>query len=329
MRRIALIALVAGALCLGWVVGSPELPAHAAQTPDPLALAVDQVRAGRYSDAIATLETAIRANPKTGERVYLLLAQLHTERADAGPGIDVLRGGLRAYPAAPALERALGQLLFRTRYDSGEAGTLLARAAKLLPRDPEARHYYAQWAYLNGRERICVAEEDAALALPGLNDLAELQMNTLLGLCHGRLSGAASVDGARRAFARAHDINTRQAAFDPIAALHYVQFLLRHGDAQPAQAIVEQILTRAPRFGPARLEAAKHHDRSGDCGRAIEAARMALASDGIDANSERAAHLLMARCHAQLGNTEEAEKEQRWIEAHPNPETPRKPVPGA
>ena len=98
-----------------------------------------------------------------------------------------LRAGLRVYPGAPLLERALGQLLFRIKFDSSEAGTLLARAAKMMPRDAQARHYYAQWAYLNARERICVDQERAALALPGLNDLAALQMNTLLGMCYSRL----------------------------------------------------------------------------------------------------------------------------------------------
>ena len=101
-----------------------------------------------------------------------------------------MRAGLRAYPAAPILERALGQLLFRARYDSSEAGALLAHAAKMLPRDPEAKHYYAQWAYLNGRDRICVEQEREALALPGLNDLAALQMHTLLGMCYSRLAGS-------------------------------------------------------------------------------------------------------------------------------------------
>ena len=52
--------------------------------------------------------------------------------------------------------------------------------------------------------------------------------------------------------------------------------------------------------------------------------KLVLSSDGIDINSERAAHMLMARCYSLLGNADEAAKEQQWIEAHPNPETPRK-----
>lgn len=325
MRRTMRTTVVAGAIALVGMGVPPHIFAQAPPRADPVDLAVDQVRSGRYSDALATLDAAIRANPKRGEAAYLLLSQVHLERADTAEGIDALRAGLRAYPGAPALESALGQLLFRGRYDSGEAGALLARAARMLPRDPGARHYYAQWAYLNGRERVCVDQERQALRLPGLNDLAELQMQTLLGLCLGRFSDAASVDGARRAFERAHTINSGRATYDPVGSLHFVQFLVRHGDTERAQAVVEQILTRAPRFGPARLEQARHYDHTGDCTRAIEAAGLALASDGIDINSERAAHLLMARCHAQLGNTEDAEKEQLWIEQHPNPETPRTP----
>lgn len=328
--RLSLTTIVTCAIVLAALVGHPRLAAQAAPPPDAaVAAAVAQIQSGRYSDGIAALEAAMGANPKVGEPAYLLLAQVHVERADVPQAVNTVRAGLRAYPQSPALESALGQLLFRLRYDDSEAGALLARAATTLPRDPGARHYYAQWAYLNGQERVCVEQEQQALALPGLNDLAELQMQTLLGLCHGRFPDAASVDGARRAFERALAINTQRTPYDPVASLHYVQFLQRHGDGDRAQAVVALILSRAPRFGPARLEEAKQHDARGDCGRAIAAARLALTSEGIDLNSERAAHLLMARCHAQLGQADEAEQEQLWIERHPNPETPRRPKPGA
>jgi Tfp pilus assembly protein PilF len=285
-------------------------------------VAAGQAQAGRYQEATATLETAIRANPKGGENLYLLLSQCYTQLGDPAKASATLRAGLRAYPAAPVLERALGQLLFRAQYDSSEAGTLLAHAAKMLPRDPEAKHSYAQWAYLNARDRICVQHEREALALPGLNDLAQLQMNTLLGMCESRLEEA---DEARRAFQRANEINARQATYDPIAAFQFVQFLARYGDDAAAQVIVDQILKRIPQFGPAHLEKAKYYDRSGDPGRAIAEAKQALSSQGNDINNERAAHSLLARCYSLLGNSEDAAKEQQWIEAHPNPETPRNP----
>lgn len=310
------------------VVCSMGLTGLAFQASSPLAAAVAQVQAGQYREAVTTLEAAIRADPKGGENHYLLLAECYVQLADPAKAEATLRAGLRAFPAAPVLERALGQFLFRAKYDSSEAGALLARAAKMMPRDAQAKHYYAQWAYLNARERICVEQERAALALPGLNDMAALQMNTLLGMCYSRLlQEEDAAQGARQAFQRANDINARQAAYDPIAAFQYVQFLARYGDDAAAQAIVDAILQRLPRFAPARLEKAKHYDRGGDCGRAITEAKLALVSDGNDLNSERAAHILLARCYSMLGDAEEAAKEQQWIEAHPNPETPRKPPP--
>jgi Tfp pilus assembly protein PilF len=150
-------------------------------------------------------------------------------------------------------------------------------------------------------------------------------MNTLLGMCQSRLEEA---DGARAAFQRANEINVRQTAYDPIASFQYVQFLTRYGDDSAAREIVDQILKRVPQFGPAHLEKAKYYDRSGDPARAISEAKLALSSQGNDVNSERAAHTLLARCYSIIGNVEEAANEQQWIEAHPNPETPRKPNPG-
>ena len=310
------------------IVCMVAVPAVASQPRPPLDVALAQAKAGQYQQAIATLEEAIRANPKGGENLFVLLSVCHLQLADAAKATATLRAGLRVYPESPLLERSLGQLLFREKFDSSEAGTLLAHAAKLLPRDPEAKHYYAQWAYLNARERICVAQELEALALPGLNDIASLQMNTLLGMCYGRLAQEPDAEkGARLAFQRASEINARQAAYDPVAAIQYVQFLQRQGDDAAAQPIIDQILQRVPQFAPARLEKAKFYDRGGDCARAITEAQLALSSQGNDINSERAAHILLARCYSQLGHADLAAKEQQWIEAHPNPETPRKPPP--
>ena len=307
------------------VVCTAVLTGLAAQAPpSPFSAALAQVQAGQYQEAAATLAAAVRANPKAGENAYLLLSECYMHMSDNTKATATLRSGLRAYPAAPVLERALGELLFHRNSDSSEAGSLLAHATKMLPRDPEAKHYYAQWAYLNSRDRVCVQQELEASALPGLNDLALLQMHTLLGMCQSRLEDA---DGARRSFQQANDINLGQAVYDPVAAFQYVQFLTRYADDK-AQQVVDQILARVPQFGPAHLEKAKYYDRSGEPARAISEAALALSSQGNDVNSERAAHSLLARCYSIVGKSDEAQKEQQWIESHPNPETPRKSNPG-
>jgi tetratricopeptide (TPR) repeat protein len=323
MRSTIVVLLVRAAPAL-LIVGSAGADSVSPQGGSPLSVAVAQVQAGQCQQAVETLEAAVRVDPRGGEDLYLLLADCYAQLRAPASAVETLRSGLRSYPDAPVLERSLGQLLFRARYDSAEAGTLLEHAARMLPQDPQARHYYAQWAYLNGHDQICVAQEHAALALPGLNDLAALQMHTLLGMCYSRLPHEeGATERARLAFQRANDINARQTAYDPVAAFQYVQFLVREGDEATARAVVDQVLQRVPRFGPAHLEKAKSYDRAGDCELAVLEAQAALASDGNDFNQERAAHLLLARCHARLWNADEAAREQQWIETHPNPETPR------
>ena len=172
---------------------------------------------------------------------------------------------------------------------------------------------------MNFRERTCVAQEKAALLLPGLDDVTVLKMNTLLGICSGRVEDAA---GARAAFRRANAINLRQQTYDPATAWQYVEFLRRFGEDAEVQSIVGEILDRVPGFGPARLERAKYFDREGQPEKAVEAARLVLQSAGNDLNDERAAHGILARSFTALGDTANAAREQAWIDAHPDLETP-------
>src|SRR5437867_10788247 len=172
-------------LGLAFLAAAPGVAWQTAGAPrqDPaLARAVQQARNGKCSEAVETLRSRIHAAPKPEEGVYRLLADCHLTLAQPAEAQQTLRDGMRAYPASPLIAGGLGQLLFRQHFDSTEAGRLLALAAKTLLRDPESHHYYAQWAYLNSRERICVQEEQSALRVSGQNDLALLQMNTLLAM---------------------------------------------------------------------------------------------------------------------------------------------------
>ena len=287
--------------------------------------ALDQARektkAGDFAGAIAILEAAIGAHPKSGEQSYLMLADCYAQVHSSSGAVQALRSGLKAYPGSPLIERNLGELLLRLGYNDPEAGTLLADASRALPKDPEVKHYYAQWAFLNQKDGICAEQEDQALNSPGLNDLALLQIETLLGMCQDRLEHE---EAARKAYARAHDINSRQARYDPVATLQYVRFLTRYREDAEAERLVDEILAHAADFGPAHVEKAKFYDRKGDSEHAIQEAEQALHSGGTDDNDERAAHSLLARCYFRLGHTEEANREQQWISEHPNPETPRK-----
>jgi predicted Zn-dependent protease len=288
------------------------------QAPSPWDLGARLAEQGNCAAAVQTLTSALATSPAPTADPYLLLSDCDAQMNRPADAEQTLRKGLSAHPASPALELALGELLMDVQPYSLEAGQLLEHSVRTAPRDADARHSYARWAHTNLRERICVAQEKAAVLLPGLDDDELLQMNTLLGICAGRIEDAAE---ARAAFRRANAVNLRQKTYAPEAAWQYVQFLVRFGADAEVQSIAGEILDRVPGFGPARLERAKYFDREGQPDKAAEAARLVLQSAGNDLNDERAAHGILARSYTALGDTGNAAREQAWIEAHPNSET--------
>jgi tetratricopeptide (TPR) repeat protein len=295
------------------------LPAIAAD-PATLAKWAADAQAGRCREVAPAMESALTTSPKSGPEAWGLLGQCYQQLKQPEAAVDALKRGSAQYPANATLLKVLGETQFSLNRQSADAGKSLAEAVRLAPRDPEAHHYYAQWAFINFRERVCVTEERAALRLPGLPDLALLQMNTLLGLCQDKIE---EPEAARAAFQAANRINARLPQYDPVAAYQYLQFLVRFGDDAEAQKLIDEILAKIPNFGPAYLERAKYLDRKQQPEKAIQEAEQALRSQGNDLNAERAAHQILARNHFLLGHTTEADREREWIDAHPNPETPR------
>ncbi len=304
------------AAVLGFAIlaGLPGLRAFVPQ-PSPWVLGARQAKEGNCAAAVQTLAAALASSPAPTAVPYLVLSDCDVQMNRSPDAEQVLRKGLTAHPASPDLELALGELLMDLHPDSLEAGQLLERSARAAPRDPAARHSYARWAYRNLRYRICAAQEKAAVLLPDLEDAELLQMNTLLGICYGQIEEAAE---ARAAFRRANAINLRQKTYDPESAWQYLLFLRRFGEDAEVQSIAGEILDRVPQFAPARVERAKYFDREGQPKQAAEAARLALQSAGNDFDVERAAHGILARSFAAMGDTDNASREQAWIDAHPN-----------
>ena len=298
------------------LVSLPGLQAFA--QPSPWDLGARLAKQGNCAAAVQTLTAALATSPAPTAAPYLLLSDCDAQMNRPADAEQALRKGLSAHPASPDLELALGELLMDVQPYSLEAGQLLEHYVRTAPRDADARHSYARWAHTNLRERICVAQEKAAVVQPDLDDNELLQMNTLLGICSGRVEDAAE---ARAAFRRANAVNLRQKTYAPEAAWQYVQFLVRFGKDAEVQSIVGEILDRVPGFGPARLERAKYFDREGQPDKAAEEARLVLQSARTDLNDERAAHGILARSYTALGDTDNASREQAWIEAHPNSET--------
>ena len=307
----------AASLRFAILVSLPGLQAFA-QPQSPWDLGARLAKEGNCAAAVQTLASALATSHAPTAAPYLLLSDCATQMNRPADAEQILRKGLAAYPASPDLQLALGELLMDVQPYSLEAGQLLERSVRTAPRDPETRHSYARWAHINLRERICVAQEKVAVLLPGLDEDELLQMNTLLGICAGRVEDAVE---ARAAFRRANAVNLRQKTYSPEAAWQYVEFLERFGKDAEVQSIVGEILDHAPGFGPARLERAKYFDRQGQPDKAVEAARLALQSAGNDLNDERSAHEILARSFTALGDTVSASREQAWIDAHPNSAT--------
>jgi tetratricopeptide (TPR) repeat protein len=270
------------------------------------------LRQNRYEDAITELNAALQRDPKSGEAVWLLMARCFESVGRPEDALRTLRAGLSANPSFQRLSLNLGEVLFRLKADSPEAGVLLAHASEVMPRDAEARHFYAQWAFLNDKEDECAANERAALALPGINDLALLQMHTLLGLCEDKLDHP---DSAESAFQKALSINRRLKSFDPASAIQFARFLNVSGKEGPARQLVQEIISRAPSYGPVHLELAKHLEKSGRFAQAGDEARLALMGEGNDSETIRSARSVLAKCLFALGQKKEAEEQRQLIEA--------------
>ena len=71
---------------------------------------------------------------------------------------------------------------------------LFAGLAKDLPRDPETHYLFAQWACVNDKNELCVAESTKAISLSGTNPEAIMQLNTLRGIANDTLSGGTEGD---------------------------------------------------------------------------------------------------------------------------------------
>lgn len=274
----------------------------------------------RYQEAIAKLGVPIQQQQQSEEVAWLLVARGYENLGKSGEALRTLRTGSKENPNSQRLMLSLGEFLFRLKTDSQEAGAVLAQAAGAMPLDPEARHYYAQWAFLNDKEGECATQERAALALPGLNDLAFLQMYTLLGLCEDKLDHA---DRAETAFRQALNVNHRLKAFDPSSAVQFARFLRVAGRENEALQLVNEIIARSPGFGPGHLELAKHFEGGGKYNNAVEEAQRALSGEGNDDLTTRSARMILVKCYFVLGRKAESAAQQELINAAPNNARPK------
>lgn len=165
-------------------------------------LATAQMRAGQPAQAIATMASYRKANPR--DRVAAAqAADLYLQARQYRPAIAIYEGlrrqglandpivlnnlawsyhqlrdkravalaeqALRMAPAAPAIQDTLGQILVETRTNPKRGLALLQSAVKAAPNDPDYRFHLAQAYQAAGRPNDAVRELQQALRVPGFD----------------------------------------------------------------------------------------------------------------------------------------------------------------
>ena len=280
-----------------------------------LMLATCHFHLGAKEQAVEAVERGIAAHPAATDLVehYIMLlpAAVGPEAARAR-----LAARLREHPRSPAYRKALARLLLETEPAGAGTEAALAETARLLPRDAEAHFLYGQWACLNKRHELCIAELRQAQALAPANDEVRMQSYTLRAMAEEELGRG---DRAEADFRAALAANRRLARPSPHAAFRYVEFLAQRNREAEAQRLVEEILKYAPDFGPAHFERAKRFARERRLEEALASGKLALEHLGGDQDRLRAVHAFMAKTYFAAGRPEEAKPHEEWIESHAKP----------
>ena len=297
-------------------VGICLLAGAVARTPsgDPLRAAAEYIASRQYERAAEMLEKVIRL-PQAPPDAFLMLVDCRMRRGEFEAALAAARAGLEKHPDSPLLLITAGRLLLRDRQLSASARDLLAKAAQLEPGNPETHYYYSQWACLHNQEDLCIREAEAALKLSGDNPQAELQLNALIGIAAEKLDRPAEAEAA---YKRSLAANRKLGLADPLSAYRYVDFLVKRARDDEAESLVDDLIRRAPRFGPAQLERAKFLAKKGEQQQALALAEKSLTMEDMDKDAQRAAHMLLARIYFLLGREDDAARHQAWIEQNPH-----------
>jgi tetratricopeptide (TPR) repeat protein len=316
--------------------------------PDPNLLAAESyMRRGNCAKALEALEVVFKLDPKPPAGAYLILASCRYSLGDKTMALEALENGLQAHPAAQDLAReyvallptvlgkqevraklvlrlkaqpghpiysmTLARLLLELEPTSAATGQTLADTARALPRDPEARFLYGQWACLNNRHSLCVAELKKALLLSPPNDQARMQIYTLTAMAFDELGRETEAEAAYR---RALQANRKLAQPSPHSTQKFVEFLARQNRDREAQALAGEILKFAASFGPAHFEIAKWLARQNRLEEALAEAKHAL--DNLDGETEtlRAVHAFLAKTYFAAGRPDQAKIHEEWIQSN-------------
>jgi len=291
-----------------------------------LAVAYQNLHMGeRAVNACSRGLSAFPNSMRLQEHFGLLLVE-NLPRPDALGRLDE---AVRMHPHSAPLQKALGRLLFDPPTDDPKAGQHLAAAARLNPKDPEARYFHgvwactnaAAWANLVGRRlpvvresyQLCLRELEQALILtPADNFQAVMQIHTNIGSAEEAMG---NLEKAEAAFREALTANRRLGAPNPAVALEYARFLIRKSEIAEAKTILNGILAYDAHHALARFERARLFLDDGLTDRAIEDASLALKDANENSALLRRIHSFLARTYHEVGREREAAFHQSRVDA--------------
>lgn len=271
-------------------------------------MATAQLNLGNQEQAIAFTERGLAMHPNATKLAEFYVALLG-DVATADETKMKLEQMVQRQPRSIVFRKALARLLSNS---SAQADALFAGLAKDLPRDAETHYLYAQWACVNDKNELCVAESTKAIALSGANLNAVMQLNTLRGIAYDTLN---RVPQAEAAFRQALAANRKLPKPSPHASLKFVEFLVKHNRDAEAQALNDELLKWSPDFGEAYFERAKWLAKQKRQADAIPAAKRALSLLEKEPRQAKAIHAFLAKTYFALGQTAEAEFHQKVVES--------------
>ena len=304
------------------------------------------VKSGQAREAGAILDRELEANPRSTAQVYTLAAWAHLKAGDLARAAEISERGMRLYPdseieavylslPAPFLAERIGARIERLQnapevaemvavgrvlVDADPARKtraneiaqrILAHAVRLAPDNASARYNYGR-ALSQGNAEGALKEWEKALELRPDD---ELRLQILIKVGAARLDNS-DFEGAELAFREARDLNRKLPRHHPEAMLEYVRFLRLRSRNDEAEALLDETISLNPLSLQAHLERAKLLAARGQWDKVIEAGEFVLRNAGEDKETQRFAHILLARAYLLSNQAEKARRHQAWIESN-------------
>jgi tetratricopeptide (TPR) repeat protein len=189
------------------------------------------------------------------------------------------------------------------------SATLLEHALQLAPENASAHYNYCRLQTRLRKFDLAITECQKVLTLQA-DDRLRIMTYSLLGQVHQELSHQ---DSAGAAFHSAAQLNRKTRVHDLGAASDYIEYFIQRSRDAEAQALVDEALGWAPTSAVLLMERAQLQARAGKLAEAVDTAELALLHVGDNTETERAAHVFLAKTYFRLNQGDKAQVHERWL----------------